>query len=127
MTDHPDIEADGWVNVLIKSVLILCLLDRAQKCLSFGHSLALVQLCLPLLLLSNDSLVFAVSTVVQTDEALSNLEEVLIRLIRAEVSHKVEAVIGSYGFHLGSNLEGVRAPLFGHFVVDLEEGPVDVD
>ena len=127
MANHSDIIADGWVNILIQGVLILCLLDGTKKSLGFGHGLALVQLCLSLLLLSDDSLVLAVSSIVETNEALCNLEEVLVWLIWAKVSNKVERVVGFNGFDIWSDLEGVCAPLLSDLVIDLKEGPVNID
>ena len=119
MANHPHVVADGWVNILIQCILILSLFDGPQKRFGFGHGLALVQLCLSLLFLSDDPLVLAVSTVVESDEALSYLEEVLIWLIRAEVSNEVERVVGSDSFDVWSDHERIRAPFLRDLVVDL--------
>lgn len=86
-----------------------------------------MHLSLALFFLSNESLVLAESSVKHGNVALSNLEEVLIWLVRAELSLETEVGLWSNSLNFWSNFEWIAYPLFRDFVVYLKESPVDLN
>ena len=90
MPNHPHIIAHRRVNILAHRVLVLRLLDRSEQGLGLGHARGLGRLGKLLLLLSDNPLVLAGTSIVQLHEALGHLEEVLVWLVRGEFNIKNE-------------------------------------
>ena len=92
---------------------------RFWKCLTLFDGL--------LLFLGKNSLVFAKASIVQIYETLSNLEEVLIRLIGCEIDLEIEWGTSFNSLVLGLNSERILDPLLSSWIENIKEGPIYVD
>ena len=124
---HPQVEADGRVDVFVQGIFILAFFHRAEQGLRLHGSLRLVHLAYPELFLGQDPFILAESSVEHSHVALGNLKEVLVWLIRAEISIELKRTFWGDSLLLRPHLEGIGDPLLCYFVVNLEECPVDLN
>ena len=124
VADHPNLEADWRIDVLAHGILELALLHAAEEGLGLAKA-RLGRLFLALLLLCDQSLVLGDGSVEQGDEALSHLEEVLVRLVRSKLDLKVHARVGLDLGAVRPDFEWILNPLTSGSVHNLKEAPVN--
>ena len=128
-------EALRWVDLLMRPVGVLGLFRGAEerlssatlgRCLLAAHGTA-SRSCAHASTCSSKLLHLVVVAILEGDEALSNLEEVAIGLVRGEVAVKDKARVGCNLFLSREHFEGVLDHLASSLVQDGEECPVDSD